>query len=424
MIIKLLKQLIDKSPVFQGKLALVAKRQYIQTIRKPSFWVATLLFPAFIILVSFVSGYSAEQTERKVLEDLENIDRVYVYDDLELINPALLVPPLFYTDDKAGAIDQVRDGEADALFVYSGSSVDDVGIGIYSEDAGLLSKGKFNSMADTLVKQSILMVIQDPQKIALFNAQIPVENTYFKDGTVLDERIEDYIVPVVALVLYFMLVFMGTNFLLSSVSEEKENRMMEIVLTSMNSRELIWGKIVGLVAIVVTQLLALVAIAAVGLFFTYENLPIQLDFSAVSIDPMNIVLSVFYILAGFLMIATVMVGVGAAMPTYREAQQFSSIFIIIAIMPIYFITLIVADPNGVVAMITSYIPLTSPLVLLARSALNALPLWEGVIGVIVNIVYVVVGFIISFKLFEIGSLQYNQKISFLPRTFFKVKNSK
>ncbi|MCA9392030.1 ABC transporter permease [candidate division WWE3 bacterium] len=410
-LIKMLTRFVETSSLFQGKLMQVAKRQYVQTIRKKSFWLATLLFPTFIIFVSFISGYTSTQSEKKVKEEVAKVDRIFVLDESGVINSDLLQSPYVVANEKNAAIAEVMQDQADAFFYYPSDLATGQKIEVYTQDTGLISYGRFDSVARQLLQTSILLKVGDADLISLYAAPIDVQTTYYKDGQTVSLKVEDFIVPIFSLVIYFTLVFMGTNFLLSSVSEEKENRMIEIVLTAMNSRDLIWGKIVGLVGIVLTQLIVLISLAGVGLWFTLEKLPFNIDLAAIPLDSFQITVSLFFIAAGFLMIAAIMVGVGAAMPTYREAQQFSSIFIILAIMPVYFVTLIVTDPTGVVARVTSYIPLTSPLVLLGRSALGGLPAWEAIVGIVVNVAYVVGAFYLAFRLFEIGSLEFNQKLS-------------
>ena len=394
-----------------NKLLLVAIREYIRTIRKPTFWLATIIFPVFMFGVTYISGYSAQYTEDKVKEEIQQVKRILIVNETGLINPNFIQAPYELINSIDEGVSEVKNNQAEVLFVYPNDIALSKSIQIFTQDEGIISYGKYTPVAQELLKQIILSEVNDPTKIALFNSPIQANTTYFKNGVENDVRLEKYIVPIVALILYFVMVFMGTNFLLMSVSEEKENRMMEIVLTTVTSKQLIWGKIVGLVGIVISQLIVLVTLGGIGLWFTLDRLPIQIDFSLIPISVLGIGLNLFYIFAGFLMIATAMVGVGAAMPTYRDAQQFSSFFIIAAIAPIYFVTIILADPNGLVARITSYFPLTSPLIFLGRNALGALPTWEALISIPLLIIYVAIGFWIAFKLFEFGSIEYKDKLS-------------
>lgn len=392
-------------------LLLVAQREYIKIVRKPSFWVSTLLLPAFIGLVSFISGYTAEQAEKKIQEQVQNASAIEVFDESGYINPTLIATPFVLVTDYEQSLSQVKSGNIDALIYYPSAIAQDQEIIVHAKDTGLVTRGRFNDVARNLLQQSILLRIGDPHLIQLYNAQLAVNTKTYANGKEVIIDIEKFVVPAVILVLYFLLTMMSTSFLLLSVSEEKESRMIEILLSIMPSKHLVWGKIVGLVGVTVTQVLVLGTCSIAILWFTIDKLPIEIDWSAIVIDPISIILGIFYLFAGFLIMATIMVGVGAAMPTYREAQSFSSIFIIVSIFPIYFITLIIQEPMGTIARILSFFPFTAPLILLGRNTLQALPIWEGIVSAIALIVYVGIGFWVAFKLFDVGSLEYDNRLS-------------
>lgn len=392
-------------------LLLVAQREYIKIVRKPSFWVSTLLLPAFIGLVSFISGYTAEQAEKKIQEQVQNASAIEVFDESGYINPTLIATPFVLVTDYEQSLSQVKSGNIDALIYYPSAIAQDQEIIVHAKDTGLVTRGRFNDVARNLLQQSILLRIGDPHLIQLYNTQLAVNTKTYANGEEVIIDIEKFVVPAVILVLYFLLTMMSTSFLLLSVSEEKESRMIEILLSIMPSKHLVWGKIVGLVGVTVTQVLVLGTCSIAILWFTIDKLPIEIDWSAIVIDPISIILGIFYLFAGFLIMATIMVGVGAAMPTYREAQSFSSIFIIVSIFPIYFITLIIQEPMGTIARILSFFPFTAPLILLGRNTLQALPIWEGIVSAIALIVYVGIGFWVAFKLFDVGSLEYDNRLS-------------
>lgn len=397
-------------------LLLVAQREYIKIVRKPSFWIATLLLPTFIGVVSFISGYSAEQAEQQLQEQVENAQAVLIIDEAGLIADPLLVSPFEKVDSRDEAMTRVLQGEVDAVIYYDEDLASTQKIEIHAKDTGIIGRGRFNSVAENLLKQSILLRIGDPELITLYNTNLTIESKSYLNGEEVALNIEEFIVPGIILVLYFLLSMMSTNFLLLSVSEEKESRMIEILLSIMPSRQLIWGKIVGLVCVTITQLITLLGLSAGVLWFTLDKLPFSIDFSAIPLDPLIILSGLFYLLSGFLLMATIMVGVGAAMPTYREAQSFSSIFIIASIFPVYFIMLIIQEPMGLLARALSYFPFTAPLILLGRQTLQALPVWEVALSSVLLIIYVMGGFWVAFKLFEFGSLEYENRLS-LKRLF-------
>ena len=260
-----------------------------------------------------------------------------------------------------------------------------------------------------------MLEISDPTKISLFNANFTIDQHLYKDGIETKIGISNFILPIVSIVIYILFTSFATNYLLMSVSEEKENRMIEIILSSVTSKQLIWGKIIGQVAVILTQMALLIGFALLALKIASPSLPINLG--DIQINPWQIVLAVAYILCGFIILANTMVGAGAAMPNYKDAQSFSTIFILLSILPVYIVTYILTDPNSLIAYVMSYFPYSAPTILLLRSALGALGPVEIVVSLVVLGFYIYITGVLAYKLFEYGALEYNQKISF--SNFFK-----
>ncbi|PIZ46106.1 hypothetical protein CO180_04110 [candidate division WWE3 bacterium CG_4_9_14_3_um_filter_41_6] len=391
-------------------ITLIAKREYIKTVRKPLFWLATLLLPAFIVIVSLVSGYSAKIAEDNIQKEAAQAHEILVYDPSNLVSNLLLNAPLKETSDLTDALQKVQDNSADALFVIPSDITQTFTAQIYTQDTGILSMGKFDSTLQLLVKQSAILQVTPQELQPLLSQNIDIDSTYYKDGQETEFKLEEFVVPIIAFVLYFLLVFMANNFLLTSISEEKENRMIEIMVSIVDRKSLIWGKLAGITAIALTQVAILAVTSIVILYLSRDTITLPIDLSLVVIHPIELMLYLLYIASGFFLIASIMVGVGSIMPTYKDAQNFSSIFIIAAIFPMYFFSIILQDPNGLIALAVSYFPLTSPLIFACRLALGALTSVDIIISIVLMVTYVSLGFFIAFKLFEIGSLEYNNKI--------------
>lgn len=393
-------------------LYLVAKREWLKIVTKPSFWASVILLPVFMVIVSVISGYSSASLEKKLTESIANATRVVVVDQSGVVDTGAFQPPVFVGDNAAAAIQEVRDGKADAAIVYPETLLQNPSITIAVQDEGVIGQFRYNDFAEQLVKQSVLSEIKGTEKQALLNASYAISTESYKNGAKEDYRVEKYVVPVVSIILYFLLSMMIGSYMLMSVSEEKENRIIETLLTTMSPKELIWGKIIGLTLVGFTQILALAAMAGAALPFALNFANITLDWGSLNINLWQIISALFFVVTGFLFMAGVMVGVGAAIPTYKEAQSFSSVFIILSIFPVYFASALIAEPSGRIAQITSFTPFTAPLVLLFRNAMNALQVWELLLGIVLMVVYVVVGFWLAFRLFSIGSLEYGRRISF------------
>lgn len=396
----------------KNKVIIVLMREYLKNVRKVSFWLATLFFPVFIAIIGFISGYSGTAIEKKLADDAKSAQKLLVVDHADIVDTTLYPNFIELYEAENEAIDLVKKNEADAVIVIPSDVRETKKIEIHAVSKGILSRARHNDFAANMVKQSILGQINDPQLIELVNAGISVNVTSYKDGGFFDDGYTKLIVPIASVVIYFLLISLGNNFLLMSVSEEKENRMIEVVLTSVKPKQLILGKIIGQVATVITQLVVLFGLAAIALKVTDMKSPLPIDFSSLNFTPATVLLGLFYIIVGFLILGNIMVGVGAAMPTYKEAQNFSAVFIILSILPVYFFSVIIADPSGTIAQITSYFPLTAPMILLFRQALGELSVMETLLSGGLLVIYAYITYYIAVKLFEFGSLEYNKKISF------------
>ncbi|MFW5719868.1 MAG: ABC transporter permease [Candidatus Dojkabacteria bacterium] len=394
---------------------LVAKREYVKVVRKKTFWISTLLLPVFMVIIAVISGFSAAQSEQSLREQVEGANKILIQDRSGIIDTEGLPENINFIVDAESqaeeAVEQVRSGEVKAYIQFPRDLRGEEKIDIYVQSEGVFGGVSFNEFAEDLIRSSVINDIEDEERRLALQAEYEFSTVEFDEGERVDRSLEDFIIPVFTIVVYFVLISFATSYLLMSVSEEKENRMIEIILSIVTPRELILGKIFGQVGVIFTQLLILVAFGAVIIPIVGLNLPVDIDFSGISVDPVQILISLFYLVCGFLILGNIMVGVGAAVPTYKDAQGFSSVFIIMSIMPVYFASLIITDPSGTLARILSYIPFTAPLVLLFRSALDELSILEFVLTGAILIATVIGTFYLAFKLFEIGSLEYSKKIS-------------
>ena len=392
-----------------NQISLVARREYLKVVRSRAFWLTTLLLPLVFVVFGAVSGLSSSSATKSAQAQVASAQEIAVVDRAGVIAPGQYVGPFKRVDDEAAALQGVKDGRVDALFVYPADVATAKTIRVYAQDLGLFSSGEYNDAAETLLKQSVLAGLNDPEEIALFNSSLNVTATNYRDGQPAP-ALASYVLPGLLVVLYFMLIYVSLGYLLTGVSEEKENRVIEIMLTTMRPYRLVWGKLIGLMGVVLTQFFLLTSFSVGAAALLGATLPAELNLATLPVNPAQLLLGLFYLLAGLLLMASLQIGVGAVMPSAREAGRFSAIFILLAVSPIYFFSTILQAPHGTVAQITSYFPLTAPFVLLLRNAIFALTPTEALLGVLALSVYVVLGLYAAFALFKAGALEYSQRL--------------
>ncbi len=202
-------------------------------------------------------------------------------------------------------------------------------------------------------------------------------------------------------------IFTSSNFLLQGVVEEKENRVMEILLSSVSYRELLIGKVFGLGAVGLTQILAWLVI---GLGIMTSNpmvFAMLLDRMHVSIPLLLFAFS--YFMLGYLVFASIMAGLGSIATTSREGQQMAGIFSLIGAIPLMFLQFILTNPGAPLTKILSYFPLTSPITMIMRLSTAEVQYYEVVLSIVILAVSAIIIIELSVKVFRASLLMYGKK---------------
>lgn len=215
--------------------------------------------------------------------------------------------------------------------------------------------------------------------------------------------------PFIAGILFVIVVMTSGNYLLQAVVEEKENRTMEIVISSVNSGQLMTGKIIGNIAVGLTQLIIWFIFGWIGLKVGGQFWPILQDFS---LPPNYILVLLLVLLPAFVMIAAIMAAIGATMTDAREAQQFSSMVSLPIMIPYYISSSIIENPNGPLAIGLSYFPLTAPITTIMRMSFTVIPAWQIALNIGILVLFAVLAIWFAGRAFKLGMLRYGKKLSF------------
>ena len=214
--------------------------------------------------------------------------------------------------------------------------------------------------------------------------------------------------PFIAGIMFIIVVMTSGGYLMQAVVEEKENRTMEIVITSVTPGQLMTGKIIGNIAVGLTQLIVWFIFGWIGLKVGGQFVPFLQDFS---LPPNHIGTMLAMTLPAFVMIAALMAAAGATMTELREAQQIQGMFSLSITIPFYLSTSLMMNPNSTLAYVMSYFPLTSPITVLIRQSVTMIPAWQMVLHVALLVVFAVLAIWFSGKAFRLGMLQYGRKIT-------------
>lgn len=395
----------------QHNLLTVIRFEVGRTLGRKKFWLITLLVPAAIAIVialivlsnSSVADNAAAQSDAQL---------TFTYSDASgYIDPATATAfgGTAVTDDEA-SIAAVRSGESKAHFVYAADPAT-MATQVYGADQGLFGNSEYEAVAIALLTTSSQAAIGDPALAALAQGNVPVTSTTFADGEV-NAGFGGILPPLIFLILFFLTFVLLSNQMLTVTLEEKENRVTEMILTTLNPTALIGGKIVALFVVGLVQMLCFALPLLVGyLFFrTALNLP-EIDLGGLSIDPVRMIIGALLALGGFALFTGTLVAIGAVMPTAKDAGNLFAGLMILMFIPLYAVSLIISDPNGLVVQIFTYFPYSAPVTALLRNAVGSLSTGEAAIVIAVLFALSVVVLRLAVRLFRYGSIQYTSKLS-------------
>jgi ABC-2 type transport system permease protein len=206
----------------------------------------------------------------------------------------------------------------------------------------------------------------------------------------------------VLIMLLLMIIISIGGMLIRSILEEKSNRLIEILLSSCTPEQLLSGKIYGLSALGFTQILVW---SALGFLFSGTSLLPPDVFN-------NILPMLLFFVLGFLFYTSVYVGIGSIVTTEQEAQQVNGYLSILLFLPIVFALPAIQNPESLFVKVLSFIPFTSPTIMLFRFNTGPIPLWETITTTIVMIVSIMLTIMITSRIFKIGILSYGKRPSF------------
>lgn len=400
----------------------VLKFELTRTLKKPTFWLSILAIPALIGVVVAVVYFSNVSTSDRE-EEVRNTPFSLIIDDQTGIIEDSTVRALKAerTTDKQAAIEKVRTGKIDAFFYYP-HDVAGQPIEIYNKNDGVMDNSKYSDIATTLLKTSATAAVASPDIIAILNGTVKTEQKNYEDGKEAN-ILGKIIPPMLFLIAFYSVIVLFGNQMLTSTTEEKENRVTEMLLTSISSRSLIVGKIISLLILGFIQIAVMAVPTVLAYIYGREALNIP-DLSGLlnnlQFEFWPIFLGALVLIFGFLLFTGLLVAIGAAMPTAKEANSFFGFVIVLMIVPFWFFPMLMSSTNSVVVTGLTYFPLTAPFTLLIRNGFGTLTLTESIIGLIVVVVSGFVAISAAVRIFRYGTLEYSKRIS-LSSVFGKSK---
>lgn len=243
----------------------------------------------------------------------------------------------------------------------------------------------------------------DTKIIKYFQDKVFVEQLKVDEGGKVSNRdfLTTFFVSIIFILLLMMMVVYSGQMLVRSMIEEKSSRLIEMLVSSSTPDELLTGKMIGLSLLGLTQISIWVII---GLSLVAGSLVPPSAFN-------NILPMLLYFILGFLFYSSLFVGIGSTVNTEQEAQQITTYLSLILMLPVVIAMPAIQNPDFLMTKIFSYIPLTTPTVMLLRLNVESVSSLEIILTLSILILSIIIVTKISAKIFRIGILAYGSRPS-------------
>ena len=392
-----------------SRLGTVVRFEFVRAVKKPAFWIGTLALPVVIVVVSLLVGVGQAAGTDSVMSSSSAARTPFHYvDDSGLVSERVAhkwggSPSSDPAADRAA----VRDGRLDAFITFP-ESPSTTPIRVEAADRGLFGNGGYSSLATQVLEQSVASTVDDPETVHLLRTPPDTDLTTYADGKVAPGWLS-IVPPFVFVAAFFGLVILLAARMVTVVVEEKENRISEMILTTVTAGDLIRGKVIAMLLVGFVQVGVFVIPGLVGLVALLPLIASRLG--GLVIDPWRMTVGALLLIGGVLLASGLFVAVGAAVPSIKDASALQSAAIFALIIPIYAAFFVMTTPTSPVAQFFTYFPTFTPITAMVRNAVGSLSVTESVVCIVE--VFVVAGLLLWFAeyLFRHSVAQYGSKVT-------------
>lgn len=384
----------------------VAKWEIQRNIKNKAFLVSILLTPVIMLIFAFLPTLLTKLETDKPF-DLYLVDNLGIYESISESSSMGNVNFILTSETHQQLEEKVRNNKDQGFVIIDNTVLEKGQITIYSDTEGQGNLASAYSILQSVIHSYKLKSsgLSDNQ-IDYINQPLIINTATIETGETEKSFPEKAVPAIFAGILYFT-IFTSGSMTFQSALQEKKDKMVELVLSSIKAVELMQGKILGYFVLGLIQVGVWIAFA-IPIAQIYLKLPILQYLLIPEIIPMT-----FFALSGYLMYSSIFVAIGATMEDAQSGSSFQGVIFLLPMLPIFVIGPIIANPSGIIALLGTYFPLTAPGVMLARLSISDnLPLWEILLSAVILLATIFIIMKLAGKLFRVAILMYGKNATF------------
>jgi ABC-2 type transport system permease protein len=414
------------------KILVIIKREYLQRVRTRAFVIGTLLTPVLLLVLSLLPVLIATRDSgpRKIV----------VFDqtgDPDLFNA---ISDRLKTEKTAGSIELTRFGVAqdedlnllktkddidrlmkklgsdriagsnNGLLILRAGILDGTRPQYYSENSSdfITNAALTNAINSALIEGRLTRAGIKNVSYSELMSQVELDVSKIGSEGVTKESEQTFAVALVMLFFIYITILMYGISTMRGVIEEKQSRIVEVVISSVKPFNMLMGKLIGIGLVGLTQYLIWV-LAALGFTLLGVSVATRMNFSMPSIPASLLIYFVVYFVLGYFLFATLYALVGSMVSSEEEAQQMQMPVTMLIVVPMMIFWLIVREPNSSLSTVISMIPFFAPTLMMMRIAIISPPLWQILLSMLLMIGAIIGVVWIASKIYRITILMYGKK---------------
>jgi len=388
-----------------GTMWEIARREIRERGRSKAYLLTSLITLLLVIGIIVVPTFIGREADEHTVGSIGEGNAEIVQAAEQIGNAAVepgddpnVVIEIVVFEDRETANAALESGEIDVLLVDGEEMVTEGGTGFFGSSlARLLQRGAATVELEKLVAESgeaatevIDVMTSDPLELSSLSGEDPSDET----GT---------IIAYVGLMLLYVAILLYGTWILTGVTEEKTNRVVEVLLSSVKPWQLLAGKIMGIGLLGIGQFGLTIVVAAVAIqitgAFDLPELPIE-----------GVINLLVWFVLGFLLYAVIFGAAGSLASRMEDAQTAALPVTALAVIGFFVSITSLDNPDGLLATVGTFVPLTAPFVVPVRAALGSIEVWEYVLAVLITIGTIVGMVFVAGRVYAGGILQFGGKI--------------
>jgi len=395
------------------KFLLVAKHEYLKMTRKRSFWLGTLGIPLLIVLIIAISilisvGGGSD-------EPLGYVDRAGILEDV--VYPEREIVEMRAFPNKTAAQAALENGEIQAFYLLPEDYLQSPRVSLYYWDdwPGDGVQGDF----DAFLRANLAVGLPDEVKNRVLSGSDLTVRSADGRREASEQNIINLFLPFIAGMFFIFAAMASSGYLLQAVTDEKENRTVEILFTSLTPDQFIGGKALGLISVALSQFIVWLLAIVVGLAIGAQFLePLQ----AIVVPWDFLLVMALYFVPAFSLIAGLMTVIGSMVTEMQQGQQISGMLNMLFVFPFFLTGMVFFNPNSPILIVMTLFPTTAFITVALRWGMTVIPGWQLIASWLLLVVTAGFSVWAAARVFRQGMLQYGQRINL--RGVFKIIRAK